>query len=128
MKLKSGECPLLESVSPQRNELTLLLKVHLIGSTWRIHFRSAIGVKFFDERNIPEYWHINVEVIPSDKICAVSRVQQGGWSTQLWQEPKIRELIHDGVAEYVVNGKYFCTAILSFERSGNWLIRADGSQ
>jgi hypothetical protein len=62
--LKQGESALLESLSMLRGELTILLKVYPIGSTWRIHFRSIIGVKFFDERDMPEYWHANVEVTP----------------------------------------------------------------
>lgn len=111
--LKPGEDALLESLSLLRSELTILLKVYPIGLTWKVHFRSIIGVKFLDERDMPEYWHANVEITPPGSRCAVSRVQQGGWSTQLWSESKFGELFYGEVFEILVGGADYCAVVLS---------------
>ena len=115
IELKPGDHPLLDSVSLQRNELTLLLKVYPSGLVWRIHFSSVVGVKVLDERDMPEYWHINAEVAPTDKNCAVSLVQQSGWSTQIWPDAKARNLIYEDISEYLLSGEDFCAVILSYK-------------
>lgn len=113
--LKQGESALLESLSMLRGELTILLKVYPIGSTWRIHFRSIIGVKFLDERDMPEYWHANVEVTPPGSRCAASRILQGGWSDQLWNESNFGELFYGEVFEILVGGEDYCAIVLAQE-------------
>ena len=115
IELKPGDQALLDSVSLQRKELTLLLRVYPSELAWRIHFSSVVGVKVLDERDMPEYWHVNVEVGPSDKKCAVSLVQKNGWSTQIWPDAKFRDLIYEGVSEYLVGGEDFCAVILSYK-------------
>ena len=111
--LKPGENTLLESLSMLRSELTILLKVYPVGSTWRIHFGSVIGVKFLDERDMPEYWHANVEVTPPGNRCAVSRILQGGWSEQLWNESSRGELFYGEVFEILVGGADYCAVVLA---------------
>lgn len=106
---------LLESLSIQRSELTILLKVYPRGIVWRVHFGSVIGVKFLDERDMPEYWSANVEVTPPGGRCAVSRVLQGGWSKQLWNEDKFGELFYGEVFEILVSGADDCAVVLAQE-------------
>ncbi|QOQ80368.1 hypothetical protein INP81_13235 [Comamonas thiooxydans] len=113
--LKPGEDALLESLSMLRSELTILLKVYPIGSTWRIHFRSIIGVKLLDEIDMPEYWHANAEVTPHGSRCAASQVLQGGWSKQLWNESNFGELFYGEVFEILVAGADYCAVVLAQE-------------
>lgn len=92
-----------------------MLRVYPIGSTWRIHFSSIIGVKFVNERDMPEYWHANVEVTLPGSRCAASRILQGGWSDQLWNESNFGALFYGEVFEILVGRADYCAFVLAHE-------------
>jgi hypothetical protein len=94
--INPGENTLLESVSLLKSQLAILLKVYLIGSAWRIGFRSVIGLKVLMKGICLNIGPANADASFSGGQWAVSRVHQGGWLNQIWFDPEVQDLIYEG--------------------------------
>lgn len=79
--------------------------------TWQVVFAGVIGVRILHERDLPEFWWVNMEnTEPTNTL--VARVTRGGWKEQ-HLSGFLQSGYYDGVLEYCVGAEYECVNVLA---------------
>lgn len=108
---------LVKSVTYDRSNLVIQVWFpELDDATYEINFRSVIGWQVLDERDLPEFWHCNVQVEGLDQPCLVYQVLQGGW---VEQRKALSQVMAGGfyssLQEWAILGVDLCVSVISEE-------------
>lgn len=94
--------------------------VHLLaspsGQQIEIEFNGVIGLKVLDERDLSQFWRVNLD--PPDDIYEglVAQVVSGGWlQSDEIQKSHVPSGFYGEVMEYLVSGDYECVNVLCTE-------------
>lgn len=82
--------------------------------SYTVSFVSVVGVRILDERDLPEFWHNNVQIEGDDGPSLVYEVLSGGWSAQQKESSPILEAgFYPSIKEWLLLGEDTCVSVLA---------------